>query len=104
MNKDSNLNKKAYVNICACLNSLGDRIFWQQYIVHFMHKIKINHGTLNFMPSGVTCDIRIRKHKRSSNAVYTLTKKSDVIHYVLLLYSTSFFQGSASISYVLKPD
>ena len=75
MNKDSNLNKKAYINISACLKSLGDRTYWQQYRVHFMHKIKKKSwDTLNFMPSGVTCDIRIRKHKKSRNAVYRLTK------------------------------
>jgi len=62
VNKDSNLNKKAYINISACLNSLGDRT---EYTSCTKLKKKKTGNTLNFMPSGVTCDIRIRKHKKS---------------------------------------
>ena len=79
--------KKVYTNICASLNSLGDRTYWQQYRVHYMHTIKKKSwNTLNFIPSLVTCNSALGNIKSHTMQYTGLLRINSLIkQYVFLL-------------------
>ena len=97
VNKDSNLNQESLHQYLRLLEQPWRPYFLAtvQGTLHAQNKNK-SWNTLNFMPSGVTCDIRIRKHKKSSNAVYALTKNS-------LMSYTTYFCSTAQVSFRVPP-